>query len=68
MRHARTFLEHTLLNLLVSEIDEGLDNRETTHDILTQRNELFSCLTLQKPAAMSKAQQRECNRSSVVYA
>lgn len=66
MRHARTFLEHTLLDLLaLSEIDEGLDKRETAHDILTQRNELFSRLALQKPAAMSKEQQRE---SSVVYA
>ena len=68
MRHARTFLEHTLLNLLtLSEINEGLDKRETAYDILTQRNELFSRLALQKPAAMSKEQQRECDRSSVMY-
>jgi len=69
MRQARTFLEHTPLNLLaLSKVYEGLDKRETAHDVLTQRNELFSRLTLQKPAAMSKAQQRECDRSSVVYA
>jgi hypothetical protein len=55
MRHARTFLEHTLLNLLaLSEINESLDKRETAYDVLTQRNKLFSRLALQNPAAMVK--------------
>ena len=69
---SRTYLPRTHpphCNLLaLSRIDEGLDKRETAHDILTQRNELFSCLTLQKSAALSKAQQRECDRSLAVYA
>jgi hypothetical protein len=56
MRHARTFPQRTLLNLLaLSKIDEGLDKCETTHDIPTQRNKLFSGLALQKPAATPKA-------------
>jgi hypothetical protein len=55
-RHARTFLEHTLLDLLaLSKIDEGLDERETAHDILTQRSKLFSRLSLQKPAVKGTA-------------
>jgi hypothetical protein len=51
VRHTRTFVEHTLLNLLaLTKINECLDERETADDVLTQRNELFSRLALQEAA------------------
>ena len=44
----RTFVKHTLLNILaLSKIDESLDECETADDLLTQCMELFARLALQ---------------------
>ena len=48
-RDKRTVFKHTLLNILaLSKIDERLDKRETADDLLTQRIEFRSRLSLQK--------------------
>jgi hypothetical protein len=53
--HTRTFVEHTLLNLLaLTKIDKGFDERETANDFLTQRNELLSCFALKKKTSQVK--------------
>lgn len=47
----RTFVKHTLLNILaLSKIDESLDNRETVDDLLTQCTELFARFALESNA------------------
>jgi hypothetical protein len=44
----RTFVKHTLLNILaLSKINESLDKCETADDVLTQRMKLFARLALQ---------------------
>ena len=44
----RTFVKHTLLNILaLSKINESLDKCETAYDVLTQRMKLFARLALQ---------------------
>ena len=49
-RDERTLFKHTLLNILaLSKIDKRLDKRETADDLLTQRIELRSRLSLRKP-------------------
>ena len=49
-RDKRTVFKHTLLNILaLSKIDKRLDKRETADDLLTQRIELRSRLSLRKP-------------------
>jgi len=49
-RALRTFVKHTLLNILaLSKIDESLDKCETADDLLTQYMELFAHLALQSP-------------------
>jgi len=62
----RTFVKHTLLNILaLSKIDESLDKCETADDLLTQCMELFARLALQSPHNVQEANAQVRNVVSV---